>query len=135
SLSVGVISGLDRSIESLTGFSIDGPIQTDAAITGGDAGAALCGGRGEVLGINSQIESTGGGGEGVGFAVPVDTVRRSLSELRSKGHVDYAYLGVSTQELYPQLAEKLGIPVERGALVASVEAGGPADNAGIETGE
>jgi S1-C subfamily serine protease len=91
--------------------------------------------RGEVIGINSQIESTGGGGEGVGFAVPVDAVRRSLGELRTKGHVDYAYLGVTTQELYPQLAQRLGIPVQHGALVANVEPAGPAAKAGLQAGE
>ena len=74
--------------------------------------------------------STGGGGEGVGFAVPVDAVRRSLDALRSKGHVDYAYLGVTTQELWPQLAQRLGLPVKDGALVASVDPGGPAAKAG-----
>ena len=79
SLSVGVISGLDRSIDSLTGFSIDGAIQTDAAINRGNSGGPLVDARGRVLGINSQIRSTGGGGEGVGFAVPVDTVRRALT--------------------------------------------------------
>jgi S1-C subfamily serine protease len=62
-------------------------------------------------------------------------VRRSLGELRAKGHVDYGYLGVTTQELYPQLAGRLGIPAEHGALVASVEPDGPADEAGIEAGE
>jgi S1-C subfamily serine protease len=67
--------------------------------------------------------------------VPVDSVRRSLAELRTKGHVDYGYLGVTTQELYPQLAERLGIAAQHGALVASVEPGGPADKAGIQPGE
>jgi S1-C subfamily serine protease len=88
-----------------------------------------------VIGINAQIESTGGGGEGVGFAIPVDTVERSLEQLREQGHVDYAYLGVSTQELYPQLAERLGVESHDGALVASVEAGGPADDAGLDAGD
>jgi S1-C subfamily serine protease len=87
-----------------------------------------------VIGINAQIESTGGGGEGVGFAVPVDTVKRSLEQLREQGHVDYAYLGVSTQDLYPQLADRLGFDTDDGALVATVEDGGPADDAGIEAG-
>ena len=87
-----------------------------------------------MIGVNAQIETTGGGGEGVGFAVPVDTVKRSLAQLREQGHVDYAYLGVSTQELYPQLADRLGFDAENGALVASVEEGGPADDAGIEAG-
>ena len=63
-----------------------------------------------MLGINSQIKSTSGGGEGVGFAVPVDTVRRSLRELREDGKVDYGYLGVTSQPLYPQLAKRLDLP-------------------------
>jgi S1-C subfamily serine protease len=135
SLSVGVISATGRDIESLTAFQIGNAIQTDAAINHGNSGGPLLSSRGRVIGINSQIESTGGGGEGVGFAVPVDSVRRSLAELRTKGHVDYGYLGVTTQELYPQLAEQLGISAEHGALVASVEPGGPAAKAGIESGE
>ena len=134
SLSVGVISATGRDIESLTAFKIGNAIQTDAAINHGNSGGPLLNSRGQVIGINSQIESTGGGGEGVGFAVPVDTVRRSLDELRAKGHVDYAYLGVTTQELYPQLAQRLGLPVKDGALVASVEPGGPAAKAGIHAG-
>jgi 2-alkenal reductase len=135
SLSVGVISATGRDIESLTAFRIGNAIQTDAAINHGNSGGPLLNARGQVIGINSQIESTGGGGEGVGFAVPVATVRRSLEELRTKGHVDYAFLGVSTQELYPQLAQRLGIPAKHGALVASVEPDGPAADAGIEAGE
>jgi S1-C subfamily serine protease len=135
SLSVGVISATGRDIESLTAFKIGNAIQTDAAINHGNSGGPLLNSHGQVIGINSQIESTGGGGEGVGFAVPVDTVRRSLGELRAKGHVDYAYLGVTTQGLYPQLAQRLRIPSTHGALVASVEPGGPAAKAGIQAGE
>jgi S1-C subfamily serine protease len=135
SLSVGVISATGRDIESLTAFQIGNAIQTDAAINHGNSGGPLLNAHGHVIGINSQIESTGGGGEGVGFAVPVDTVRRSLAELRSKGHVDYGYLGVTTQELYPQLAQRLGFPAQHGALVAKIEPGGPADKAGIQAGE
>jgi S1-C subfamily serine protease len=135
SLSIGVISATGRDIESLTAFRIGNAIQTDAAINHGNSGGPLLNSQGHVIGINSQIESTGGGGEGVGFAVPVDTVRRSLGQLRSKGRVDYAFLGVSTQELYPQLARRLGIPSEHGSLVASVEEDGPAADAGISAGE
>ena len=134
SLSVGVISATNRDIDSLTQFQIGNAIQTDAAINHGNSGGPLLDSHGRVIGINSQIESTGGGGEGVGFAVPADTARRSLAQLRAKGHVDYAYLGVSTQDLYPQLAERLGVPVHDGALVASVESGGPADDAGLKGG-
>ena len=135
SLSVGVISGLDRSIESLTGFSIDGAIQTDAAINRGNSGGPLVDARGQVLGINSQIRSTGGGGEGVGFAVPVDTVRRALTSLRRDGEIHYAFLGVQSTTIYPQLAERFDLPVDEGAWVQDVTDGGPADDAGIRAGD
>ncbi len=134
SLSVGVVSAVDRNIESLTAFAIGNAIQTDAAINPGNSGGPLLSARGRVLGINSQIKSTSGGGEGVGFAIPVDTVRRSLRELREDGTVDYGYLGVTSQSLYPQLAEKLGLPDPAGALVVQVVPGSPADDAGLETG-
>ena len=135
SLSVGVISATGRDIDSLTAFKIGNAIQTDAAINHGNSGGPLLDARGQVIGINSQIESTGGGGEGVGFAVPVDAVRRSLGELRAKGHVDYGYLGVTTTELFPQLAQRLGLDAQHGALVVTIEPDGPAAKAGIVPGE
>jgi S1-C subfamily serine protease len=131
---VGVVSATDRTIDSLTKFSISGAIQTDAAINHGNSGGPLVDSQGRVLGINSQISSDNGDGTGVGFAVPIDTIKRSLDQLRSKGHVDYAYLGVSTAPLYPQLAERLKLPVSHGALVADVVPGGPADKAGLKAG-
>jgi S1-C subfamily serine protease len=134
SLSIGVISALDRDIESLTQFRIGDAIQTDAAINHGNSGGPLLDERGRVLGINSQIKSSSGGGEGVGFAVPVDTVRRSLGQLRETGRVDYGFLGVSAAPLYPQLARRLGVPVDRGALVASITKGSPAAAAGLSAG-
>jgi len=134
SLSVGVVSGLHRSIDSLTNFKIEDAIQTDAAINHGNSGGPLLDAGGKVIGINSQIQSTGGGGEGVGFAVSVDTVRRSLAQLRSKHSAAYAYLGVTSEDLFPQLAKRLGLPVGHGALVAKVEPGGPAKAAGISAG-
>jgi S1-C subfamily serine protease len=134
SLSVGVISALDRSIESLTQFQIGNAIQTDAAINPGNSGGPLLGARGEVLGINSQIRSTSGGGEGVGYAVPVDTVRRSLRELREDGEVEYGYLGVTSQQLYPQLARRLDLPVTSGALIVQVQDDSPAQDAGLRAG-
>jgi S1-C subfamily serine protease len=134
SLSVGVISALNRSITSLTSFDINNAIQTDAAINHGNSGGPLIDANGDVIGINSQIKSTGGGGEGVGFAVPSDTVKRSLDQLRQSGVVRYAYLGVSSVALYPQLARKLGFDVTRGALVGSVQSGSPAQKAGIKAG-
>ena len=134
SLSVGVVSAIDRNIESLTRFQIGNAIQTDAAVNPGNSGGPLLSSKGQVLGINAQIKSQSGGGEGVGFAIPVDTVKRSLRELRGKGRVDYGFLGVTTLLLYPQLAERLDVPVDDGALVADVEAGSPADDAGLEAG-
>ncbi len=134
SLSVGVISAVDRNIESLTAFQIGNAIQTDAAINPGNSGGPLLDPRGEVLGINAQIKSQSGGGEGVGFAIPVDAVRRSIGELREKGRVDYGFLGVTSQALYPQLAERLGVSVRDGALVVDVKSGSPADKAGLDAG-
>ncbi len=135
SLSVGVVSATDREIDSLTQFQISGAIQTDAAINPGNSGGPLLDANAHVIGIDQQIASTSGGGQGVGFAIPVDLVKRSLDQLRQKGHVDYAYLGVKTQPVYPQLADKLGLPVDSGALVSSVVPGGPADSAGIQGGD
>jgi S1-C subfamily serine protease len=135
SLSVGVVSALNRSIESLTAFQIGNAIQTDAAINPGNSGGPLLDGKGRVLGINAQIRSTSGGGEGVGYAIPVDAVRRSLRELRNKGSVDYGFLGVTTRSLYPQLADRLDLNVRDGALIVEVQDGSPADDAGLKAGD
>jgi S1-C subfamily serine protease len=135
SLSVGVISATDRSIESLTDFTIDGALQTDASINPGNSGGPLLDAEGLVLGINQQIRTASGADEGVGFAVPVDAVSRSLDQLREDAEVQYAFLGVTTQALYPQLADRLGIDAPTGALVAEVVPDGPADDAGIIAGD
>jgi S1-C subfamily serine protease len=135
SLTVGVISALNRNIQSLTDFAIGNAIQTDAAINPGNSGGPLLNAQGQVLGINSQIKSASGGGEGVGFAVPVDTVKRSLDELRDDGRVPYGYLGVITRSLYPQLADELELEVDNGAVVIEVVEGSPADRAGISAGK
>jgi S1-C subfamily serine protease len=134
SLSVGVVSAIDRSIESLTDFRISGAIQTDAAINPGNSGGPLVDAEGKVIGVNQQIMSTSGGGEGVGFAVPVDAVKRSLNMLRDGGEARYAYLGVSSVELYPQLVERFKLDVDKGAWVQTVNPGGPAEEAGIRGG-
>ena len=134
SLSVGVISATDRSIQSLTDFTIDGAIQTDASINPGNSGGPLLDAEGRVLGINQQIATASGADEGVGFAVPVDAVRRSLEQLRA-GDPEYAFLGVTTNALYPQLAERLEIDAPTGAMVVEVSSGGPAEDAGITAGD
>jgi len=135
SLSVGVISAVDRNISSLTRFGIGDAIQTDAAINPGNSGGPLLDAKGSVLGINAQIKTNSGGGEGVGFAIPVDAVRRSLRELRAKGRVDYGYLGVTTMSLWPQLARRIGADGAGGALVQDVEEDSPAEGAGLRAGD
>jgi S1-C subfamily serine protease len=135
SLSVGVVSAVDRSISGLTAFQISGAIQTDAAINPGNSGGPLVDGDGKVIGINQQIRTNSGGGEGVGFAVPVDVARRSLEQLREKGEVSYAFLGVETVPIYPQLRERFDLPVGEGAWVQRVTDGGPADDAGVRGGD
>jgi S1-C subfamily serine protease len=134
SLSVGVVSAKNRTIEALTEFSIGNAIQTDAAINRGNSGGPLLDAHGRVIGINSQIRSSGGGSVGVGFAVSVDTIRNSIDQIRADGKARYAYIGITSQPLYPQLADKLGLPVHDGALIADVVDGGPADKAGIKGG-
>jgi S1-C subfamily serine protease len=134
SLSVGVVSATDRSIDSLTGFQIGGAIQTDAAINRGNSGGPLLDAQGRVIGINSQIRSSSGSGSGVGFAVSIDTIKRSLEQLREDGTVDYAFLGVSTADVYPQLGSRFKLGTARGAWVQEVTKGGPSDDAGLRGG-
>jgi S1-C subfamily serine protease len=137
SLSIGVISATNRTVEGLTNFGIDDAIQTDASINPGNSGGPLLDAKGEVIGINEQIASSSGSNSGVGFAIPVTSVRYSLDQLKDDGEVDYAYLGVTSESLYPQLADHLGIGTDSGALVTDVVGGSPADKAGLQgsTGE
>jgi S1-C subfamily serine protease len=134
SLSVGVVSAVDRSITGLTAFQIAGAIQTDAAINPGNSGGPLVDPDGKVIGINQQIRTSSGGGEGVGFAVPIDVARRSLEQLRRDGEVTYAFLGVETVPIYPQLRERFDLPVDKGAWLQVATEDGPADDAGLRGG-
>jgi S1-C subfamily serine protease len=136
SLSVGVVSAIDRDIQSLNGqFAIPGAIQTDAAINPGNSGGPLVNSAGQVIGINQQIKTNSGGGEGVGFAVPVDVVKRSLGALREAGDAHYAYLGVGSVPLFPQLVQRFDLPVDKGAWVQDVQPDTPASKAGIRGGK
>jgi len=135
SLSLGIVSATDRSVESLTRFQIEGAIQTDASINPGNSGGPLLDASARVVGINQQIETSSGANDGVGFAVPISTVKRSIAQLKRGGEAEYAYIGVSSQALYPQLAEKLGLDTEYGGLIAEVVPGGPAEEAGLRGGE
>ncbi len=135
SLSVGIVSATDRSVDSLTEFQIEGAIQTDASINPGNSGGPLLDGNARVVGINQQIQTETGSHDGVGFAIPVSAVRRSVAQLEDDGKVSYAYIGVSTQALYPQLAEELDLDVGYGGLLAEVVPDGPADRAGLQGGD
>jgi S1-C subfamily serine protease len=132
SLSVGVVSATDRTVEGLTNFGIDNAIQTDASINPGNSGGPLLDAKGQVIGINEQIASSSGSNSGVGFAIPVTSVRYSLDQLKADGKVDYAFLGVTSESLYPQLAEHLGLDTKSGALITDVVNGSPADDAGLK---
>ncbi len=132
SLSVGVVSATDRSVESLTKFQIFGAIQTDASINPGNSGGPLLDAGAHVLGINEQIETDSGSNSGVGFAVPISAIKRSIGQLEEKGEAEYAYIGVATQPVYPQLADKLGLDTDHGALLSEVVPGGPGDKAGLK---
>jgi 2-alkenal reductase len=135
SLSVGVVSAVHRAIKALTvaRYNIVDAIQTDAAITHGNSGGPLFDARGRVIGINAQIRSQSGTGNdsGVGFAVPIDSAKRSVAQLITKGHVKYAYVGITTEDLTPSLARALGYSVKQGALVEDVTPHGPGAAAGL----
>jgi S1-C subfamily serine protease len=135
-LTTGVVSALQRKITAPNGFTIANVIQTDAAINPGNSGGPLIDAAGRVIGINSQIE-TGGGGRGnigIGFAVPIDTAKQIIPQLRSKGHVERAFLGITSLTIDGSLAS-LDLPVKSGALVQTVQARSPADKAGIQGGD
>jgi len=137
SLSVGVVSAIRRSIPSLTTrFNLVDAIQTDAPINHGNSGGPLFDAHGEAIGINAQIRSSGSGSgfEGVGFAVPINSAKRSLDQLLRTGRVSYAYVGISTEDLVPAVARRFGYAVRHGALVDSINPGSPAAKAGLVAG-
>jgi len=132
----GIVSALQRQIEAPDGFSITNVIQTDAAINPGNSGGPLINAEGEVIGINSQI-ATGGGGNGnvgIGFAIPIDTARSEIQQLIANGEVEHAFIGISGGTITPELAKAINLPVKEGVIVQSVVKGGPAAKAGIEGG-
>jgi len=131
----GIVSALQRQIQAPNGFSISHVIQTDAAINPGNSGGPLINSAGEVIGINAQIATGGGGGNvGIGFAIPIDTVRADLEQLKTKGEVEHAFIGVSGGTITSELAKAINLPVDEGVIVQSVVKDGPADEAGIEAG-
>jgi S1-C subfamily serine protease len=132
----GIVSALQRQIEAPNGFSISHVIQTDAAINPGNSGGPLINSAGEVIGINAQI-ATGGGGNGnvgIGFAIPIDTVRAEIEQLKTNGEVDHAFIGITGGTVTPELAKAVNLPVDEGVIVQSVVKDSPADKAGLEAG-
>jgi S1-C subfamily serine protease len=136
-LTTGVISAVQRTIQAPNNFEIDDVLQTDAPINPGNSGGPLIDATGKVIGINSQIATGGSGSQGsvgIGFAVPIDTAKQIVPDLKQTGRVDRGYLGVESTTVDKTLKE-LNLPVDHGALVQSVSPGGPADKAGIRAGD
>ncbi len=137
-LTTGVVSAVQRQIEAPNSLKIDHAIQTDAAINHGNSGGPLIDAAGRVIGVTSQI-STGTTGQqgnlGIGFAVPVNTVRQVAAQIISTGKAEHAFLGVTTAAITPQLARLFNLPVRQGLLVTDVDAGSNADKAGIVPGK
>jgi S1-C subfamily serine protease len=145
----GIVSALQREIQAPNGNAIDNVIQTDAAINPGNSGGPLINAEGEVIGINSQIETGGEGSEGnvgIGFAIPIDTAKEEIAQLEAGGSAaapgtgtapagSGGFLGVSGASITPGLARQYGLPVESGVLVQEAAQGGPAAEAGIESGD
>jgi S1-C subfamily serine protease len=131
-VTTGIVSALQRQIDAPSGFSISNVIQTDASINPGNSGGPLLDSQGRVIGINSQIATGGGQGSvGIGFAVPVNTAKDLLPQLRQGEEIERAYLGVSMATVNEDVANEADLPVESGALVESVEDGTPAEQAGL----
>ncbi len=134
-VTVGVVSSLGRDLQGTNGRVIGGIIQTDAAVNPGNSGGPLLNSSGEVIGVNSAIFSPSGGNVGIGFAVPVNTVKRWVPDLITQGRARHPYLGITGQPIDPQLAKSLGLPVQQGVLLAQVASGTPAAASGLRGGD
>jgi S1-C subfamily serine protease len=137
-VTAGIVSALQRQITAPNGYTIDKVIQTDAAVNQGNSGGPLLNTQGDVIGVNSQIEpgnSGSTGNLGIGFAVPSATLREVVSQIRERGKVEHAYLGVVTQPIDEVLATTYRLPVQQGVIVAEVIPGSPADDAGLKDGD
>ncbi len=133
-VTAGIVSALQRQITAPNGFAIDQVIQTDASINHGNSGGPLLNADGRVIGVNSQIETESGGNVGIGFAVPIDTVKEVVSQLLEEGHVEHAYIGIEMATVTDELATNVRLPVESGVLIQVVRPDSPADAAGLRGG-
>lgn len=131
----GIVSALQREITAPNGYTIDKVIQTDAPINRGNSGGPLLDARGRAIGVNSQIESESGGSVGIGFAVPINTVKEVVSQILESGKVEHAYLGVQMQAIDQNLSQSLRLPVDEGVMIVGVVEGSPADEAGLRGGD
>jgi S1-C subfamily serine protease len=129
----GIVSALGRTGLGINTF--ENFIQTDAAINPGNSGGALVDAGGNLVGINTAIYSRTGGSMGIGFAIPVSTAQMVLEQIVKSGSVARGWIGVEVQEITPALADSFKLGVQRGALIANVLRGGPADKAGIKQGD
>jgi serine protease Do len=130
-VTAGIVSAKGRAL----GGNYDDFIQTDASINPGNSGGPLIGTHGRVVGINSAIYSSTGSNAGIGFAIPIDLAKSVMDQLREHGRVIRGWLGVEVQEVTPELAQSFGLSNTQGALVAGVEKGTPAEEAGIQRGD
>jgi putative serine protease PepD len=128
-VTTGIVSGVDREIQAPDNSPIENAIQTDAAINHGNSGGVLLDLQGDVIGITSQIESDSGGSDGIGFAVPSNTVKSVAAQILANGSVKHALLGVEAVTLPANVAQSLGVPA--GVAIQSVQSGSAADDAGL----
>jgi S1-C subfamily serine protease len=135
-VTTGIVSGVQREITAPNGFQISNVLQTDASINPGNSGGPLLDSQGRVIGINSQIATGGGQGSvGIGFAVPVNTLKQLLPQLKKGGEIERAYLGINMSDVSSGVAEEQDLPVDSGAIVAEVVPDTPAEDAGFEQGD
>jgi S1-C subfamily serine protease len=133
-VTAGIVSALQRRITAPDGFAIDEVIQTDAAINRGNSGGPLMNANGDVIGVNAQIETETGGNVGIGFAIPINTVKEVVSQLIEGGKVEHAYLGIEMATIDDTVAETFNLPVDQGVLVMRVHDDSPAERAGLKGG-
>jgi S1-C subfamily serine protease len=133
SITLGIVSALHRSLTSPGGTPIDRVIQTDAVLNRGNSGGPLLNAQGKVIGVSSAIATgdTASGNTGIGFAIPINTVRDVVSQLKTRGHVDHPFFGVVARPVTPRIARDFNLPAERGLLVETVYPGSGAESAGL----